>query len=241
MYKEEVIEIEKLFLNKENYRIDFERYNTLEKVVERLYADEDIMGMIRGIVNFPGIYPHEKLIVVPKEDGDGYVVIEGNRRVLAIKNLLMMIEPPAKYKRKVNELASKLSEDTKESLRHISAVVYDVSDRSYLKIVADKHSTISYNRWGQISQWHFFKDLYYQNNKDIDLTANELGKSKSEVSNYIRYHNLLSYIRRLPYWDEKDLRDQIESNTLKATKFTRPLGTTEDLFYNLMIPLTRQY
>lgn len=226
MYEEKVIDIEKLFLDPKNYRIDFERYNTTEKAVERLYLDEDIMGMVKGIVNFPGLHPHEKMIVVPKDKGE-YKVLEGNRRLLAIKSLLGMIEPPAKHKREIAGLASKLSEETKESLRHIGTVVYEVGDKGYLKILADKHSSLSYQRWGQISQWHFFKDLYNLNKRDIDLTANDLGKSKGEVSNYIRYYNLFSYIRSLPYWDENNLREQIESNTLKATKFTRSLGFTD--------------
>ena len=227
MYKDEIIEIDKLFLDKENYRIDFERYNTAEKVIDRLYAEEDIIGIIKGIVTFPGIYPHEKLIVIPNEAGTGYTVKEGNRRVLAIKSLLMMIKPPEKYNREVIGYASKLSEETKESMKHIGCVVYDTNDKDYIKILADKHSLISYQRWGQISQWHFFKDLFIRNNRDIELTANELGKPKSDISNYIRFYNLISYIRKLPYWDENDLREQIESNNLEATRFTRPLGSTD--------------
>ena len=191
--------------------------------MERLYLDEDITGMIKAIVEFQGIYPHDKLIVIPK-DGSGYTVLEGNRRVLAVKSLLGIIKPPAKYLREVLSLSAKLSEKAKESIRHVGVVVYEKEDQSYLKIIADKHSSISYQRWGQIAQWHFFTDLYEANNKDLDLTANELGKNKSEVSNYIKFYSLFSYIRSLPYWDEKELRDQIESNALKATKFTRPLG-----------------
>ena len=224
MYKDEIIEIEKLFLDKKNYRIDFERYNTAEKVIDRLYAEEDIIGMIKGIVTFQGIYPHEKLIVIPRQDGTGYTVKEGNRRVLAIKSLLMMIKPPEKYKREVIEFASKLREETKESLQHIGCVVYDTDDKDYIKILADKHSSISYQRWGQISQWHFFKDLFDLNNRDIDHTAKELAKPKSDISNNIRHYNLISYIRKLPYWDENDLRDEIENNNLEATRFSRPLG-----------------
>lgn len=226
MYEEKVIDIDSLFLDENNYRIDFERYNTLPKVIERLYLDEKINEMINGIVNFPGIYPHEKLIVIPKGDGK-YKVLEGNRRVLAIKSLLGEIEPPPKFKREVTAASAKLSDETKESLKHIGAIVYDIGDKGYLKILANKHSSISYQRWGQISQWHFFNDLYDLNKKDIDLTAKDLGKSKAEVANYIRYYNLFSYIRSLLYWDENNLRDVIESNTLKATKFTRPLGFTD--------------
>ena len=222
MYEEKVIDIDDLFLNLNNYRIDFDHYNTLPKVVERLFLDERIMDMIDGIVSFHGMYPHEKLIVVPKEDGK-YKVLEGNRRLLAVKCLLNKIEPPVRNKKEVNAASSKLDAKAIESLKHLGVIVYSTDDKNYLKILADKHSTVNYQRWGQISQWHFFRDLYEQNNKDLEMTANDLGKKKSDVSNYIRLYNLFSYIRSLPYWDENKLKEQIESNTLKATKFTRPL------------------
>lgn len=76
MYEERVIDIDNLFLDENNYRIDFERYNTLPKVIERLYLDENIRGMINGSVDFQGLYPHEELIVILKRDGK-YRVVEG--------------------------------------------------------------------------------------------------------------------------------------------------------------------
>lgn len=223
MVEEKFIGIGELVLDQRNYRIDFERYKTLEEIVERLYLDEDIVGMINGIVTFRGVYPHEKLIVVPLENGK-YRVVEGNRRVLAIKGILGEISPPAKFAKKVAGLISMLTEAQLDSLKYLGAVVYDVNDKDYLKILADKHSTLGYVHWGQISQWHFFKDLYDTNGKDIEQTASDLGRSRGEVGSYIRFHNLFRYIRAQSYWDEHDLRDKIESNTLEPTKFTRPLG-----------------
>ncbi|MGP6240068.1 hypothetical protein ACNF40_06620 [Cuniculiplasma sp. SKW4] len=223
-YTYETINVSKLFLNSKNYRIDFDRYKTEAEIVERLYEEEDIIEMIKGIVRFQGIYPHESLIAIPNNK-NGYIVMEGNRRLLAVKTLLDIIKPPLKYESEVINLKSNLKPETLNSLSELRCVVYNVSDNEYLKIIADKHSAVNYARWGQISQWHFFKDTYISNNKDLEATAVELGKSKGEVSNYIRFHNLLSYIRSLPYWDQKGLRNEIEKNKLKPTKFTRPFGS----------------
>lgn len=224
-YTYETINVNKLFLNSKNYRIDFERYQTQSEIVERLYEEEDIIEMIKGIVSFQGIYPHESLIVIPNNK-NGYTVMEGNRRLLAIKTLLDIIKPPIKYESEVVNLRSKLKQENLNTLKELRCVVYNLSDNEYLKIIADKHSTVNYARWGQISQWHFFKDTYISNGKDLGKTSSELGKSKGDVSNYIHFYNLISYIRSLPYWDQKGLRNEIEKNKLKATKFTRPLGST---------------
>ncbi len=223
MVTDEIIDIDNLYLNKNNYRIDFERYKAIEELIDRLYEDEDIIGMIKGIVNFQGLYPNERIIVIPSEENK-YTVMEGNRRILAVKSIFGKIPIPDRYKNQVKELSSKLRPEVKDNLKALPAVVFAPNDESYLKIIADKHSTISYQRWGQISQWHFFKDLYEEKNRNLEATAEELGKGKSEIANYIRYYNLITYIRSLPYWDEKKLRNEIEKNTLKATKFTRPLG-----------------
>ncbi len=224
-YKNEIIDVEDLCLDQKNYRIDFDRYNTIEEEVDRLYEDEDIIGMIKEIVNFKGLHPNDIPIVIPKDDSK-YTVVEGNRRLLAVKSLLGLIKPPPRYKREVDTLKSKLSDETLNSLRQLLVVVYDINDDDYLQIIASKHSTISYERWGQVSQWHFFKDMFISNSKDLEITSNKLGINKGEVSSHIRYYNLLNYIRSLDYWDEKGLRDQIEKNNkLQPTKFTRPLSS----------------
>lgn len=223
MVEEKTIDIQHLFLDEKNYRIDFERYKTLQEVVDRLYRDEKIIPMMEGIVSFGGVYPHEKLIALPRLDGK-YKIVEGNRRLLAIKSMLGLIEPPATYKKRVEALASQLKPEEKEALKHLGTVVYDIDEKAYRKILAQKHATSGYESWEPISQWHFFKDTYIENGKDIEATALELGSTKGRVGDFIRYHNLFSYIRSLSYWDDNGLRDDIESNNLEPTKFLRPLS-----------------
>ena len=222
------IDVGDLYLNPKNYRIDFVRFKTSEMVIDRLYEDEDIIGLIRLIVDFGGLYPYELLIAVPKDDTK-YTVLEGNRRLLAIKSLLGLINVPPRYVKRVAELSSKLSQQSKDSLKKLKVVVYDKEDGDPLKIIAAKHSSINYERWEQISQWHFYKDLFEANNKDVDETSKQLGKNKPDVINFIKYYNLLDYIRLLEYWDNERLRDQIEKNRLKPTKFTRPLSSNSVL------------
>ena len=218
------IDVEDLYLNPKNYRIDFVRFKTPEMVIDRLYEDEAIIDLMRRIVDFGGLYPNDLLIAIHKDDSK-YTVLEGNRRLLAIKSLLGLIDVPPRYERKVKELSSKLSQQSKDSLKRLKVVVYDKKDGDPLKIIAAKHSSINYESWEQISQWHFYKDLFEANNRDIDETSKQLGKNKSEVVNFIHYYNLLYYIRLLEYWDNEGMRDQIEKNRLKPTKFTRPLGS----------------
>ena len=224
---EDTIGIDKLCLDKQNYRIEFEKYGTNPQRIERLYAEEDIIEIMKDIVDFKGLFPNEKLIVIPNEDKTTYTVKEGNRRLLAIQSLLKMVEIPSSYQSKVFELASKLDDETKESLKHIDCVVYDPNDDTVDRIVVHKHSTTGYKKWGQIGQWHKYKDLYDQYEKNIDKAAEHLGLLKQNLSSYIRYYNLITYIRTLPFWAEHDLTYKIDNDNLKATRFTRLIDSPD--------------
>ena len=218
---EETIGIDKLCLDPQNYRIDFNKYNTDPQLIQRLYAEEDVIGIMRDIVSFRGLFPNEKLIVIPNDDHTKYIVKEGNRRLLAIQSFLNMAEPPSSYKMKVSELASELDDETKESLKYVGCVVYDPNDDDINRILVNKHSTTGYKKWGQIGQWNFYKDLYDQYQKNIDKAAEQLRIPKNNLSSYIRFYNLIIYIRTLPYWEEHRLTGKIDNNNLKATRFKR--------------------
>ncbi len=224
---EETIGIDKLCLDQQNYRIDFIKYNTDPELIERLYVEEGVIEIMKDIVSFPGLFPNEKLIVVPNDDHTTYTVKEGNRRLLAIQSLLNMAEPPSEYKSKVFELALKLDEETKESLKHIGCVVYDPNDDTVNRIIVHKHSTTGHKKWGQIGQWHKDKDLYDQYKKNIDKAAEQLGIPKQNLSSYIRYYNLITYIRKLPFWAEHNLTGKIDNNNLQATRFTRLIDSPD--------------
>ena len=136
-----VIDIDDLRLNKENFRIHFKTARDEAGVVRRLFQEEDIVGMASDIISYGGLYPHENLLAV--KESEKIIVLEGNRRTLAIKCLLNQSLVPDEYKQEFREKTGELTEALKNSIRKVS-VAFVPSRQAALRIIADKHSDISF-------------------------------------------------------------------------------------------------
>ena len=231
------LDIDDLLLNKENFRIDFNSGSTEADVVKKLFEEEEIIEMAEDIVSFGGLYPHENLLVV--HEAGKTIVLEGNRRTLAIKCLVNQSLVPTEYKQKFKERIGTISDDFISKVRRVN-VAFVGSRQDALRIIADKHSDIGFRKWGQVSQWNFVKTVFDMQGKDATKTAEFLGTEKSTVINYCKYHNLLAYIRGLGFWDDEKLRGEINKNRLEPTRMTRALGFT-DINNSLGLTYTNQY
>ena len=85
-YNYEQIELEKLEFDQENYRIFFgkDQAETLRLLIEK--EDTHLVDMAKDIAT-NGLSPIDITAVVKKEGNDVYTVIEGNRRLAAIRLL----------------------------------------------------------------------------------------------------------------------------------------------------------
>jgi len=219
-----IVDVKDLRLDKKNFRIDFSRVKNEHDIEKLLFGEEEIMEMAQSIVSANGLYPHESLIAT-KEDGKN-IVLEGNRRVLAIRCLLDPSLVPLEYRGEFEKKIGNISEDLKKNISKVNVVFMNREDA--LKIVADKHSDISYKKWSLLSQWRFIRDQYRNLGLDINKTIDFLSPERpTDVSNGIKFINLIEYVRGLKFWDEQELRAEIEKNRLEPTRLTRALGYTE--------------
>ena len=222
--KTSLVDVRNLYLDKKNFRIDFDKVRNDEDLSKLLFEEENIVEMAQSIVSRNGLYPHEFLIVVRENGKD--IVMEGNRRVLAIRCLLDLNLVPLEYRPKFKAAIGEVSQELKEKISKVN-VVY-MSREEALKIVADKHSDISYRKWSLISQWRFIREQFQRFNSDIDKTLDFIDpETASDVTNGIKFINLIDYIRNLGWWDSENLRASIEKNRLEPTRLTRALNYTD--------------
>jgi len=218
------VNVKDLYLDKKNYRIDFNRVKNKHDIEKLLFEEEGIMEIAQSIVSANGLYPHESLIAI-KEDGKN-IVLEGNRRVLAIRCLLDPSLVPLEYRGEFEKKIGNISEELKKKISKVNVVFMHREDA--LKIIADKHSDTSYKKWSLLSQWRFIRDQYRNFGYDINKTINFLKPERpTDVSNGIKFINLIEYVRGLKFWDEQKLRAEIDKNRLEPTRLTRALGYTE--------------
>lgn len=222
------MDVNELKLDKRNFRIDFtdldeghtEDYRVVAEVVEKLFDEEEITEMAKEIVSFGRLYPHENLLAI-KENGHN-IVLEGNRRLLAIKCILDRKLVPKKHRTEFEREIGRVPDEVLASIRKIR-VVFVPSRDATLRLIADKHSELSYKKWGLISQWRLIRERFTILGKDVDTVAESLGAERSTVVKSIKFSNLIDYIRSLSYWDDEGLRETINKNRLEPTRMTRAL------------------
>lgn len=81
------IDVDQLLLDAENPRLPPDLQNSADQTALAINMAEifDALGVARSIARF-GFYPWEALVVIPA--GDKYIVVEGNRRLTALRGLL---------------------------------------------------------------------------------------------------------------------------------------------------------
>ena len=139
--------LSRLLLDEENFRID-EVDQQLDALLALLRQQKDgkkIFNLARHIVEHGRLAPGERLLVIPNdrvplEDDDYYIVMEGNRRVAALKLLedpsLIELHYPALYRRFL-ELSPRAP---KHLFQAVPCVVLPDRDTA-LEWVETKHST----------------------------------------------------------------------------------------------------
>ncbi len=124
--KKSEIPLVRIFLHLENPR--FGHVNTEKKAIEELCNKEAVYPLAKDIVK-NSLNPMEQIAVMPTGDKSNperqnYTVVEGNRRVCALKLLIDPDLAPSKMRKRFKNLSTQW----KEPLKKISAVVFDNYD-----------------------------------------------------------------------------------------------------------------
>lgn len=187
------VKVGSLLLDSKNIRIPANRRSDDQRVLlHELVEHEDVRGLASSIAKL-GMFPNERLVVISA--GRRFVVLEGNRRLAAVKLLLSpeMAETDAqvKYFRSLSG---------KANLPALSSVdIAVVSDRiSAAPIIAALHTRDAKRRWSTIQQARFYRGLVDEGQTPAEV-AEELGISLGQVNGYLRAETLYSLALRLDY------------------------------------------
>ncbi|MBX7109549.1 MAG: ParB/Srx family N-terminal domain-containing protein [Chitinophagales bacterium] len=174
------VEIENLKLDHSNPRLPERLKGASDKeVLNWMLSDATLIDLMASISE-NGFFSGEPIIVIP--DNKTYIVIEGNRRLAAIKLLtnpgLAIISPKA---------VESLSNDAKEK-NHIphKLWVYVVSERKEVEnYLAFRHVT-GVKQWPVISKARYLNHLYQQKKSGGPSVYKELAKEIGSKAPYVR-------------------------------------------------------
>ncbi len=206
------IDIAQIDLDWLNPRIEAEEDSDQPSIVESLICNEHVIELARQIVQYQGLLPGERIIVL--RNGSRFIVLEGNRRCCAV---LLLIEPS-----KVPEVFRKMFPTAQPDLQaRIRLLKVDIAPcrAAAEPIITKRHTEPGIRQWTPIARVRRAGRLFSEG-IPLEKIADDLGSSVSTTKKHVREYMLLQRIFRMNCWsnDEKAI---LLSPTLKTNPFTR--------------------
>lgn len=166
----------------------------VESVVEEMLDKEGAQNLMLSIGQ-KGYFAGEPLLVVSEDGNAPFTVVEGNRRLAAVKLLNGEIPPPARRKTSIGQIRAEAV--IKAFPVELPCLVYNAR-KDVLRYLGYRHIT-GIQEWDALSKARYLtelKETFYSNNSKADQLkslANEIGSRSDYVAQLLTALNL--YIR----------------------------------------------
>ena len=182
MANQEVVMIEtgKIDFDPENprfYRLN--DTNSEDAVVEEMLDDEGAQDLMLSIGQ-KGYFPGEPILVV-KEQNDRYTVVEGNRRLAAVKLLNGQVVPPNRRQKSISEIRDGA---IVEPPTELPCLIYETR-REVLRYLGYRHIT-GIKEWDSLSKAKYLEQLRNEFYADLD-EENQLKSLAKDIGSRIDY------------------------------------------------------
>lgn len=169
-------------------------HQSVEAVIEEMLDDEGAQDLMRSIGQ-KGYFEGEPLLVVEiasaaqsaQDTGDrdskrNYIVVEGNRRLAAVKLLNQELDPPPRRKNSIKEIREEVVEPPPTEL---PCLIY-TSRRDVLRYLGYRHIT-GIKEWDSLSKAKYLSELREEFYKDEPqaLQLKSLAKDIGSRSDYV--------------------------------------------------------
>ena len=178
------LDIDKLFLDEKNPRIPLDKRKLSQDELVAYVADSYFALAIAESIAAHQFFPSEPLIAIPGKKSDEYIVVEGNRRLAALK---LLLHPDLRDKLRSRKEWDALS--ASNSPKKVPVVVVDKR--------RDVAPIIGYRHISGIQQWDAdAKARYIADQVDEGLSFEETAKEVGENENAVRMHYRNHHIAR---------------------------------------------
>lgn len=156
-----------LELDIENPRFGIRKVGSEEEAIEVLFKQSDLRELWYSIAE-NGFLQFETLVALrPKNAGEKYVVIEGNRRLAAVKTLLN----PDILKRFSNTMPPEITEKVRQTLGALPVNVINERDEAD-EFIGFRHVNGA-KTWGPLAKAKFGLKLYTKLLDDLELNEQD--------------------------------------------------------------------
>ncbi|MDH5302141.1 MAG: hypothetical protein OEW58_12340 [Gammaproteobacteria bacterium] len=162
------------------------------KLIEELILHESVYELAKDIAD-KGYYPIESLIVV-EEDGKK-IVVEGNRRLAALKLLHNPDLAPDKFRKKFSILSDRSPNVIKV------VVLVALSREAAAPLIMNKHTSSQVKGWSPVMQAKFYVQLI-KSGKTISDISEEYSVPKGDIKEFLQRYEMYSVACKLDLPEE---------------------------------------
>src|SRR5688572_4907919 len=194
------------------------------QLIEELVTHENVHDLAKDIA-MTGFVPVESLIGL--DDGDKTIVLEGNRRLAALKLLDNAQLAPSAHLQKFKQLVAKRTAPAVTRVR----VLIAPSREAAAVLILQKHTREQVQRWSPLMQARFYRGLT-RSGVTIDDLAKQHGVTPGEMRDFLRIDSMYELARSLKLPDDvrktvndpRDFPASVLQRLLDMTAFQKFLG-----------------
>jgi len=171
------LNIETLSFDPENPRLPSRVTPTDEaEVLDFMITRANVIELM-GSISSQGFFPGEPLLVVPDpHNQDNNLVVEGNRRLAAVKLLLSPDSAPSRQ-RAIQQISDETEEQVKNDLYELPVLVFDRRDE-ILSYLGYRHIT-GIQTWGPLAKAEYLDQLLVKKERELQDSNTENGEISS--------------------------------------------------------------
>jgi len=183
-WKVRLLSVTSLRLDPKNPRIpENDEILKQQRLIELLVKNDKVYDLTKSIVN-NGYYPIENLIAI--KENEKHIVVEGNRRLTALKLLIDPQKAPKEKRSSFISLSNRLGQDN--VIKKLKVYIAPSRENANLLIMS-KHTNADFEAWTPL-----MKAKFYLNQLSEEVTTNDLAiiyhRNVSELNKLIIHYKL---------------------------------------------------
>lgn len=202
-----IMKVSSLKLDERNPRLTRDGvYETQKDIIRHLFEHEDTIQVANSIAA-RGFFSSEPLLAIKQDDT--YVVLEGNRRLAALKALLKPDLLDGSAQRAVGKLSAKAADRELSSVPVIVAPTRRLTDR----LLAGRHIGTPVKAWDAANRAAFILEKL-EEGYDAKEVRDELGFSEADIRSARQTNAIAKLIKAAPL--PEDIRKRLDNPNSKV-------------------------
>ena len=191
-WKEHSFSVTSLLLDPLNPRLPIaDKSLSQTELIEELVIYDDIYGLAKSIAE-QGYYPGESLIGV--QENGRKCILEGNRRLAALKLLISPPAAPEKFQKRFKDLSDNIDPTI---IRKVNVLVAP-SRKAAAPMIKDRHTKTQIKRWSAIQQAKFYWQQV-DRGVSVEELSDEYAMPGAKIRDFLRAYTMYNIACHLDF------------------------------------------